>query len=165
MTETELRHLLNDEAATIAVAEKLSKLVEPGDLIALSGDLGAGKSTLARAFIRAALQDPNAEVPSPTFTLVQEYEHPAGYPIFHADLYRLELGEGVEDLGLEDEQQHAVMLIEWPDRLPKGWHENTLQISLELRTAGSGERLLVVRSSSSGWQQKLMNSGNLGMGA
>lgn len=165
MSVAEFRMVLADEAATKSVAEALSRVAEPGDLIALSGDLGAGKSTLARSFIRAALGEPEADVPSPTFTLVQEYDHPSGYPIFHADLYRLTPGEGVEDLGLEDEQPYAVLLIEWPDRLPEGWHENVLEIRLELQAAGSGARLMIVRYSNDKWRQKLSDAGLLGVEA
>ncbi|MBO6506316.1 MAG: tRNA (adenosine(37)-N6)-threonylcarbamoyltransferase complex ATPase subunit type 1 TsaE [Kordiimonadaceae bacterium] len=162
MDFVEFREILVDEAATCRIAESLSRIARPGDFIALSGDLGAGKSTFARAFIRAALDDSEAEVPSPTFTLVQEYDHPDGYPLFHADLYRLTPGDDMEDLGLDDEQPNAVMLIEWPDRLPDGWHNNVLHIKLELQAAGSGERLMLVHSSNHSWLNKLSDSGIIG---
>lgn len=162
MNDEVYRQILEDEMATTSLAKALSRVAEPGDLIALSGDLGAGKSTLARAFIREALGDPEAEVPSPTFTLVQEYDHPDGYALFHADLYRLSAGDDIEDLGLEDEQDNAVMLIEWPDRLPMGWHNNVLGVALELRAPGSGERLLTLRFANEAWRAKLQSIGLLG---
>ena len=162
MSDEAYCQVLEDELATIALAKTLCQVVEPGDLIALSGDLGAGKSTLARAFIREALGDPEAEVPSPTFTLVQEYDHPQGYALFHADLYRLSAGDDIEDLGLEDEQDGAVMLVEWPDRLPVGWHNNVLDVALELRAPGSGQRLLTLRFNAEAWKAKLQPTGLLG---
>ncbi|MBU8546228.1 MULTISPECIES: tRNA (adenosine(37)-N6)-threonylcarbamoyltransferase complex ATPase subunit type 1 TsaE [Roseomonadaceae] len=106
---------LDDEAATVALAAKLAKRARPGDAILLEGPLGAGKSALARAFLRAACGDPGLEVPSPTFTLVQSYDLPAG-PAFHFDLWRLDGPAGLDELGWE-EAREGICLIEWPDRL------------------------------------------------
>ncbi len=125
------------QAATEAIAAKLSTSVSAGCLIALTGDLGAGKTTFARAFIRARLNDDEAEVPSPTFTLVQTYDAPDGQEIWHADLYRLSDPEEVYELGLEEARSEAVCLIEWPDRMPADWWDNALEISLEITEEGT----------------------------
>ena len=88
----------------------------PGDTFLLAGDIGSGKSTFARAFIRARLASPHEDVPSPTFTVVQTYDHPSG-DIWHCDLYRLSAPSEVIELGLEDAFSDAICLVEWPDRL------------------------------------------------
>ena len=106
---------LADEAATAALDALLATRMRPGDALLLEGPLGAGKSAFARAFLRAASGDPALEVPSPTFTLVQSYDLPAG-PAFHFDLWRLDGPEGLEELGWE-EAREGISLIEWPDRL------------------------------------------------
>jgi tRNA threonylcarbamoyladenosine biosynthesis protein TsaE len=105
---------LPDETATAALAARIAALAAPGDIIALKGDLGTGKTVFARAFIRASgNQD---EVPSPTFTLVQIYE--AGpTAIWHFDLYRIRAPEEAWELGIEDAFITGISLIEWPERL------------------------------------------------
>lgn len=107
---------LPDEAATLRLAEALAPKLQAGDTVLLQGDLGAGKSTFARALIRARLGDPLIEVPSPTFTLVQVYGD-AGEDIWHADLYRLTGPEDLWELGLVEAFGRAICLVEWPDRL------------------------------------------------
>lgn len=110
---------LADEAATHALAARLAALATPGDVIALEGDLGAGKTAFARAFIRA-LTHPDEDVPSPTFTLVQVYDcdlGDEGGQVWHFDLYRLEKPEDALELGIEDAFADGVSLVEWPDRL------------------------------------------------
>jgi tRNA threonylcarbamoyl adenosine modification protein YjeE len=106
---------LEDEQATRRLMTDIAGLIEPGDLITLSGDLGAGKTAFARAFIRHIAGDENIEVPSPTFTLVQNYDLPR-FPIIHADLYRLSNPGELSELGFEDAPEAAVTLLEWPDR-------------------------------------------------
>ena len=106
---------LPDEAATAALAARIAAQVVPGDIIALRGDLGAGKTSFARAFIRAC-GDAQEEVPSPTFTLVQVYD--AGPTvIWHFDLYRIRAPEEAWELGIEDAFVAGISLIEWPERL------------------------------------------------
>ncbi|MBL4838116.1 MAG: tRNA (adenosine(37)-N6)-threonylcarbamoyltransferase complex ATPase subunit type 1 TsaE [Kordiimonadaceae bacterium] len=119
-----------DQMATTALAARLAGIVVAGDLIALSGGLGAGKTTFARAFIRALLQDSTAEVPSPTSTLVQTYETSVA-DVVHTDLYRLQGAEDVYDLGIEDDRPEAVFLVEWPDRMPDYWWHDALEIRLK----------------------------------
>lgn len=107
--------LLPDLAATRALARRLAAVARPGDVLALIGTLGLGKTELARAFIQA-LSGPDEEVPSPTFTLVQLYDGTAG-TIWHFDLYRLARPDDVWELGFEDALGGGILLIEWPDRL------------------------------------------------
>jgi tRNA threonylcarbamoyl adenosine modification protein YjeE len=113
--ETGFVRSLADEAATVALAEDLAAILRTGDVVALVGDLGAGKSTLARALIRALADDPALEVPSPTFTLVQAYETPR-LAVSHFDLYRLADEEELDELGFDDAVASGAVLIEWPDR-------------------------------------------------
>jgi hypothetical protein len=98
-----------------AVAEHVALLARSGDVIAIEGELGAGKTTFARALIRALIGDDGAEVPSPTFPLLQGYETPR-YPVAHLDLYRLDDATGLDEIGLEAALDQGLVLIEWPDR-------------------------------------------------
>ena len=123
---------LPDLAATRALAARLAAIARPGDVIALAGDLGAGKTEFARAFINALARRhglPEEEVPSPTFTLVQSYDFP-GFIVWHFDLYRLERAEEAWELGIEDAFADGVSLIEWPDRLAGLLPPDALRISL-----------------------------------
>lgn len=122
--------ILPDAAATGRVAAGLAAVLRAGDIIALHGDLGAGKSTLAR-FILQALGWPG-EVPSPTFTLVQPYED-LPVPVWHCDLYRLDSPAEADALGLFETD--AALLIEWPERLGQRLPADALQLWLE----GSGD--------------------------
>ncbi len=106
---------LPNESATVRFAMDIGAALEPGDLVTLSGDLGAGKTTFARALIRYLAGDDTIEVPSPTFTLIQSYELPR-FPLVHADFYRLSGAAELAELGFDDLQEGTVMLLEWPDR-------------------------------------------------
>lgn len=118
-----------DEAGLARLARCLALKLRPGDAIALHGDLGAGKSTFARAFIRAALGDPAAEVPSPTFPIEQLYETPRGM-IAHYDLYRLSGPDELEDLGFVERAEASIVLIEWPERGEGLLPENRIDLHL-----------------------------------
>lgn len=107
---------LVDEAATEQLGATLAARLKPGDVVGLKGPLGSGKTTLARAILRAAAGDPALIVPSPTFTLVETYETPRG-AFWHFDLYRLETPEQVYELGWEEALAEGIVLIEWPERL------------------------------------------------
>ena len=122
---------LADEAATYRLMTDVAAVLEPGDLITLSGDLGAGKTTFARALIRYLAGDDTIEVPSPTFTLTQTYSLP-GFTVVHADLYRLSGAAELTELGLEDAPEGAVTLVEWPDRATGFLPSNRLDIALTL---------------------------------
>jgi tRNA threonylcarbamoyladenosine biosynthesis protein TsaE len=120
---------LPDEAATAALAARLAAVVRPGDVLLLSGPIGAGKTALARALIRHASGNPAEDVPSPTFTLVQTYATPRG-EIWHADLYRLSHPDEVLELGLAEAFDTAICLVEWPDRLGSLTPPGALRIEL-----------------------------------
>jgi tRNA threonylcarbamoyl adenosine modification protein YjeE len=140
---------LPDEAATRTLGAALAAVLHAGDPVLLSGPLGAGKSALARAVIRGLLDLPEAEVPSPSYTLVNVHAGPRG-EIWHADLYRLsEAGEALE-LGLEEAFAMAVVLVEWPDRLGDAVPARRLSITLEVR--GEEARRAVLRFSGTGWR-------------
>ncbi len=134
--------LLPEEGATEDMAAFLAGFLLPGDLVALSGGLGAGKTTLARAMIRELAGDPRLEVPSPTFTLMQPYETRAGRPVIHADLYRLRGPDELVELGFDELAETAITLVEWPERLGAREAE-TLSVDLSLRPEyGEGARLV-----------------------
>ena len=135
---------LSDENATLALGAKLMKFLSPGHTVALTGDLGAGKTTLVRGMLQSVLGE--IEVPSPTFTLVQTYEV-RNFEVWHCDMYRLERPQDGYELGLLDAFEEAVCLIEWPDKiaplLPKDIFAVDLQFEGECRIAklsGFGER-------------------------
>lgn len=107
---------LADDDATTAFGGRLALLLRPGDLVLLQGDLGAGKTALARAMIRVLVGDAALDVPSPSFALVQPYDA-APAPILHADLYRLAAAREIDELGLFDRPE-AIVLVEWPERAP-----------------------------------------------
>lgn len=116
------------EAETQTFAARIAPLLRAGDVLLLEGEIGAGKSAFCRACIRA-LCGPDTEVPSPTFTLVQIYDHPGG-EIWHADLYRLSDPQETIELGLLDAFENAICLIEWPDRLADLRPQNALTLRM-----------------------------------
>src|SRR5450631_1800232 len=122
---------LANEPAMHKFMRDLATVLEPGDLVTLSGDLGAGKTTFARALIRHLAADQTIAVPSPTFTLMQSYELPR-FPLVHADLYRLSGPGELAELGFEDASEDAVTLLEWPDRAGSHLPPNRLDVALTL---------------------------------
>jgi tRNA threonylcarbamoyladenosine biosynthesis protein TsaE len=139
---------LSDLAATGALGARIAAHLKPGDAVALSGDLGAGKTTLARAILTAL--GVSETVPSPTFTLVQAYDAPA-LSVSHFDLYRLKNEAELDELGLEDALEHGAALIEWPERAGARLPENRLDV--ELRIEADGRRALLTGPSR--WQELL----------
>ncbi|WP_137125922.1 tRNA (adenosine(37)-N6)-threonylcarbamoyltransferase complex ATPase subunit type 1 TsaE [Roseomonas sp. HF4] len=139
---------LPDLPATHALAAGLARLLRAGDAVLLEGPLGAGKSEFARALLRAAAGDPALEVPSPTFTLVQSYDLPAG-TAHHFDLYRLDGPDGLAELGW-DEAREGIVLVEWPDRLGGERPVDALTIALEPQPAEEARRATL-----SGWDERL----------
>ncbi len=121
---------LPDLAATARLGAALASVARVGDVIALRGDLGAGKTELARATIRAAVGDPDLIVPSPTFTLLETYDTPRG-AWWHFDLYRLDAPDQVYELGWEDALADAIALVEWPERLGPLLPDDRLDLGLE----------------------------------
>lgn len=146
---------LGDEAATARVGAALGRVLRPGDAVLLEGPLGAGKSALARAAILARLADEGRveETPSPTWTLVQTY-HVADGAIWHADLYRLEGPDDLQELGLDEALDAAVCLIEWPDRLGPLSPARALVARLAFSPADDG-RLLTLVPRGPGWEAAL----------
>jgi tRNA threonylcarbamoyl adenosine modification protein YjeE len=128
---------LADEAATRRLAVDIAAALEPGDLLTLSGDLGAGKTAFARALIRHLAGDDNAEVPSPTFTLMQSYDLPR-FPLAHADLYRLSGPSELAELGFDDIPDKAVVLLEWPDRADGALPADRFDLALTLSPQHGG---------------------------
>jgi len=131
---------LPNETATAHLMADLALLIGPGDVITLSGDLGAGKTAAARAMIRYLAGDEAVEVPSPTFTLAQTYDLPP-YPLVHADLYRVNDPLELEEIGLSPLPEGTVALIEWPERAPDALPADRIDIALSHRPAlGSAAR-------------------------
>ena len=130
--------LLPDETATARFAEDIAAVLKAGDLVALSGGLGAGKTTFARALIRALAGDPALEVQSPTFPLRLEHVLPR-IRIVHADLYRLGDARELEEIGLDDAIAEGALLVEWPERLPPDLSCNRLDLTFEID--GEGRRV------------------------
>jgi len=128
--------ILRDPAATAAVGTMLAGLVRPGDAIALSGDLGAGKTTLVRGLLAGL--GLASEAPSPSFAIVIAYAPPdLRLPIWHVDLYRIENPNEIEELGLDDARDDAALLIEWPDRLGSGLWPDALRLHLAVEQDGA----------------------------
>ena len=128
---------LPDEAATERLGASLAGRLKPRDVVALQGGLGVGKTTLARAILRAASGDPALIVPSPTFTLVEVYDTPVGV-FWHFDLYRLEEPEQVFELGWEEARADGVALVEWAERLGTLLPRERLTVTLAME--GDGRR-------------------------
>jgi len=121
---------LPDEAATLAFGAELAALVRLGDVVTLSGDLGAGKTTLARGLLAALGLE--GEAPSPTFAIVQTYAPPeTRVPVAHVDLYRIEDTREAEELGLDELSADHVLLVEWPERLGADWWRDALKLRIE----------------------------------
>jgi len=143
-----LRLFLPDEAATAALAARVAARARAGDAVLLEGPLGAGKSAFARAFLRAASGDAGLEVPSPTFTLVQEYAWPGG-AAFHFDLWRLDGPVGLAELGWEDARE-GIVIVEWPDRLGALRPADALELAL---APGANDQARI--ATLSGWPGRL----------
>jgi tRNA threonylcarbamoyladenosine biosynthesis protein TsaE len=128
--------LLDSVAATEAVGRSLAGALRPGDVVALDGTLGAGKTTLARGLLRGL--GFAGDVASPTFPIVQVYDPPdVRLPLWHVDLYRIEHPVEIEELALDDARADAALVIEWPERLPRLWPEALI---LHLSVASEGAR-------------------------
>lgn len=146
---------IKTQAETEEIAQQIAQIAEIGDVIALHGDLGVGKSVFSRSFIRT-LTSEDEEVPSPTFTLVQMYEADFG-DLYHFDMYRLESPDDSLELGIEEAFNDGVSLIEWPSKLGSylPWDCLNLEIS-----PGENETARVLEFSSQGsWLDRLKEAG------
>ena len=130
--------LLADAAASEEFGALLAAAVRPGDVVTLSGSLGAGKTSIARGLLAAlGLEE---EAPSPTFAIVQPYAPPeTRLPVMHVDLYRIEHVDELDELGLDEAREDSVLLIEWPERAPGRWPD-ALALTLDFAPDG-GRRL------------------------
>ena len=129
---------LPDEAATARLGQAVAAALRAGEAVCLTGPLGAGKSTLARALVRA-LTTPDEDVPSPTFTLVQFYEGPR-LAVAHFDLYRLSDPDEAYEIGLDEALEDGAAVIEWPERLEGRLPPDRLDIALELADEAGSRR-------------------------
>lgn len=120
----------HNEAETIAIAGRLAARVKPGDIIALNGTLGVGKTAFCRGFIQSFL--PETEVPSPTFTLLQTYDTPE-FSIYHFDMYRLKAPEEAYEIGIEDAFADGVSLIEWPEKIGNLLPKKHIAVTIEMK--------------------------------
>jgi tRNA threonylcarbamoyladenosine biosynthesis protein TsaE len=133
---------LPDESATADLARRLAPWLKVGDVVALHGDLGAGKTAFARALIRT-LAGADEEVPSPTFTLVQTYNAPMG-PIFHFDLYRIASPDELTEIGWDEALADGLTLVEWPGRAGTLLPASRIDVELTFGT-GPGSRVATLR--------------------
>jgi tRNA threonylcarbamoyladenosine biosynthesis protein TsaE len=126
---------LADPAATEAFGARLATLARPGDVIALTGPLGAGKTSIARGLLSALGLE--GEAPSPSFAIVQPYAPPeVRYPVLHVDLYRIDDPGEIEELGLDEALSDSLLIVEWPERAPGMWPE-ALALSLTIEPDGT----------------------------
>ena len=139
--------IIADMAATEAAGQAIAAQLRPGDVVTLSGPLGAGKTSLARAILTALGHE--GDVPSPTFAIVQPYEVLTP-PVWHADLYRIEDPAELEELGL-DEASEGILLVEWPERASEGVWPEALRLTLDF--APDGARRLTAEVPPS-WQSR-----------
>lgn len=141
---------ISEEAATWRLAEDVAAVLQPGDLVTLAGDLGAGKTSFARAMIRSACGEPDLEVPSPTFALRIDYRA-AHLAIAHADLYRIAGGDEADELGLDEALETGALIVEWPDRI--GWPPVANRLDIVIETSGK-ERTATFAASGT-WPDRL----------
>jgi hypothetical protein len=141
MSEPVIERFLPDEQATLRLGQDLALALRHGDVLALHGDLGTGKTTLARSLIRALAGDPELEVPSPTFTLVQVYE--GRLPIQHFDLYRLSSEDELDELGFDDAVEQGAALVEWPEQAGGRLPHDAIRIELTERGSGRLARIFM----------------------
>lgn len=127
---------LADLEATLDLGARLATVVQAGDVIALSGQLGAGKTSIARGMLAAlGLEE---EAPSPSFAIVQPYDPPeVRLPVLHVDLYRIDDPSEVDELGLDDARIDSLLLVEWPERLPEQYWHDALWLTLDVTADGA----------------------------
>ncbi|PZU18303.1 MAG: tRNA (adenosine(37)-N6)-threonylcarbamoyltransferase complex ATPase subunit type 1 TsaE [Citromicrobium sp.] len=140
---------LPDHAATEALGRRIAAMLRAGDVVALSGGLGAGKTTLARAIL-AALGHAG-EVPSPTFTIIETYDM-LEPPVVHADFYRLERPEDAAELGLDDYRDGAALIAEWPE-MAGGFAHDPACLAVRLEIVGEGQRIAIAEPGAH-WQTR-----------
>ncbi|EJF89541.1 YjeE family ATPase [Bartonella vinsonii subsp. arupensis OK-94-513] len=148
---------LENEEATQIFAQDLALALKPGDLVTLQGDLGTGKSTIARTIIHTLANDDTLDVPSPTFTLVQNYQLPQ-FEIIHADLYRLSMAEEIDELGLQEARKQNILLVEWPEKGENLLGPATFALTLQYKDHGRHVTLISAQHSAERLQRSFANS-------
>jgi len=148
MTTPQKTILLATPDDTLALGARLAAVLKVGDVIALTGELGAGKTTVSRGLIQAISGD--IEVPSPTYTLLQTYLAD-GFDVYHFDFYRLEKPEDSLELGLDDALDYGASLMEWPERLGRYLPEDNLSVNITFR----GEGRLATLTAGPSWKVRL----------
>ncbi|MFV2091867.1 MAG: tRNA (adenosine(37)-N6)-threonylcarbamoyltransferase complex ATPase subunit type 1 TsaE, partial [Hyphomicrobiales bacterium] len=148
---------LPDDTATAQLGAEIAPWLRRGDFVALEGDLGAGKTALARALLRANAKDQSLEVPSPTFTLVQIYDQ-GRLQISHFDLYRLDDELDMEELGLEDALTGGAVVVEWPSRLGGALPADRLEVRLNITRQGQRQANLTGHGA---WRERLARQRNI----
>jgi tRNA threonylcarbamoyladenosine biosynthesis protein TsaE len=146
---------LPDPDATADLAGRIGAILHPGDCLLLEGGIGAGKTHFARSLIQSLMDEPE-DVPSPTFTLVQEYDTSAG-PVWHADLYRLSRPEELIELGLDEALETAISVIEWPDRMGPDRPDTALTLAFDV--AGDTARRVTITGDDALWRPRLKEAG------
>ncbi len=150
---------LANEKETGALAARLAAVTRPGDFIALAGELGAGKTAFARAFIRALASngaEAPEEVPSPTFTIIQTYDLGA-LSVHHVDLYRLEAPEEALELGLDEARGNGLILMEWPERMGRYLPGDRLEVAIEFGAEETQRRITL--GGGGDWPERLREAG------
>jgi tRNA threonylcarbamoyladenosine biosynthesis protein TsaE len=151
---------LGDETDTVRLAAAIADRARPGDVIGLAGPLGVGKTRFARAFIERLAAEAE-EVPSPTFTLVQTYDLPAG-TIWHFDLYRLDKPEDAWELGIEEAFAEGIALVEWPERLGALMPQERLDIALDFAPTGGPNARIARLAGHRGWAARIEDLAQIG---
>ena len=143
---------LDNEKITNEFGKILSELIEEGDIILLDGEMGSGKTFLARSIISNLLEEKfkGMEIPSPTFTLIQEYKC-KNFVIGHADLYRIKNNNELDALGIEDILEHGCLLVEWPEKIKKHYENDTLEIKFKDISGKKSVELKNIK----GWKTRL----------
>jgi tRNA threonylcarbamoyladenosine biosynthesis protein TsaE len=143
---------LADQNATVELGARIARGLRAGDVVLLSGELGAGKTALARAILRAL--GVNEHVPSPTFTLMQTYDTPK-LTVRHLDLYRVEDARELDELGLDEALDDGAVLVEWPERAAGRWPDDAMRVGLT--TTGETSRRAVLKGPAR-WREALANA-------
>lgn len=138
-----MEFIAESEADTESFARLMSERLRAGDVLFLEGNLGAGKTSFARALIRALSRDDALEVPSPTFTLLQTYDTPAA-PVWHYDLYRIKDPDEIWELGWEEALSGGIVVIEWPERLAGLAPRDRLGLVFSLSPDNPGQRVITL---------------------
>jgi tRNA threonylcarbamoyladenosine biosynthesis protein TsaE len=136
----------------VGLGRSLARVLQKGEAICLSGPLGAGKSVLARALVRALCPD-ETEVPSPTFTLVQFYPAP-DFPLAHFDLYRLSSADEAYEIGLDEALREGAAIIEWPERLGHHLPPDRLDVEISLADEAGGEARRARLTPHGSWEER-----------